>query len=87
MEKQELKALADYLDKLADTIPNGLWALKDAVSFACIEIRMFLRFNKKGADFDKALKFAKSIPKHEDLNHDEIIKWQLYDKQYLEYMP
>ncbi|MEP4948864.1 MAG: hypothetical protein ABJU26_15135, partial [Flavobacteriaceae bacterium] len=77
MNKEEIKNLADYLEKLSDCIPNGLWSLKDAVSFTCIELRMYARFGKKGKDFEKALEFAKSIPIVDDFNSDKIITWQL----------
>lgn len=39
MENKETKLLADYLDRLADEIPNGLSRLKDAVSFALYRIK------------------------------------------------
>mgnify|MGYP007079535621 FL=1 len=87
MNREEIKNLADYLDKLSDSIPQGNWPVKDAVSFACIELRMYLRLGMKGKDFDKALTFAKSIPRTEDFDSIEIIRWQLHNKDYQNYMP
>ena len=87
MNRNEIKDLADYLDKLAETIPQGNWPVKDAVSFACIDLRMFLRTGVKSSDFEKALTFAKSIPKTDDFDSIEIIRWQLHNKDYQNYMP
>lgn len=87
MERDKITDLANYLDELAETIPQGNWPVKDAVTFACIELRMFLRTGVKGKDFDKALTFAKSVPVTDDFDSIEIIRWQLHNKDYQKYMP
>ena len=87
MEKNKISDLADYLDKLADSIPIGNWPVKDAVKFACIELRMFLRTGIKGKHFNNALTFAESIPKTDDFDSIEIIRWQLQNNDYKKYIP
>ena len=65
---------------------NGLSRLKDACTFAALDIGMYWRFQTKTKDFDKAVAFAKSIPVFEDLNSDDACGWMLHDEEHLKYM-
>lgn len=87
MKKEELTELAGYIDELGDKIPNGLSHLKDAVNFACIEIRMHARFRTETPDLSKAIEFAKSIPKVDDFDDPVITDWMLHNTDFLKYMP
>lgn len=86
--REQIIELANFLDKVADEIPQGqgLSELKDAVSFACIDLRMHLR-GVTGPRFQKALHFAQSIPKVDDVEDDKLTRWMIHDEKYLEYFP
>jgi hypothetical protein len=86
MNNQELKDLAAYLDKVADAIPKGLSQLKDAVSFATIDLNAYAYQGIRISTYSKSLEFALSIPKVEDLEGDELTHWMLHDMKFLEYL-
>lgn len=85
MDKQELKQLTDYLHKLCDEIPRGLSSLKDALTFTLLDLTAYWRHDIKTKDLNKALTFAKSIPKFDDFNSDECCAWMLNDEEYIKY--
>lgn len=83
MTAQEVKELATYLDKVADAIPSGLSHLKDAVSFASID----LAIGGRGPNFSKAVSFALTIPRVTKIEDDRLTEWMLHDTKHLEYFP
>lgn len=82
-----MKLLADKVSKICDQVPNGLSGLKDALTFAQMELLMNFRFGKEGSTFAKALNFAKSIPDFTDYDSAEFFEWMMEDEEHLKYMP
>ena len=85
MEKAEIKEMIDYLDKVADQIPRGLAGLSDAVSFAMLDLIASYRHNIKTKAYDKALAFAKSIPKVKHFQTATFTSWMINDQEHLKY--
>jgi len=85
MEKAEIKEMIDYLAKVADQIPRGLSELSDAVSFALLDLIALYRHNIKTGAFDKAIAFAKSIPKVEHFQTATFTSWMINDQEHLKY--
>ena len=83
--KAEIKELADYLKKINDKVPFGLSRLKDTLTFAEMDLRICARLEIGFKKYDKALAFARSIPKFEDLESEEFIDWKLDDVEHLKY--
>lgn len=86
MKTEELNELIEYLNQVADAISNGLPQLKDAVSFAVIDLAMYVK-GYGGRHYSKALTFALTIPRVTDLKSEPFFDWMLNDKKHLEYMP
>lgn len=87
MDKKELLTTANYLNKLIDHIPHGLWALKDAVSFACIDIGFYIKVGVKCEDWDTMIEFVSNIPVVEDWEDEKLTHWMIHNKDYQNYMP
>ncbi|WP_342086073.1 hypothetical protein [Dyadobacter sp. OTU695] len=87
MDKQQVKLLADKISEICDHVPNGLSGLKDALTFAQMELLMNFRFGKQGSTFQKALIFAKSIPDFTDYDSGEFFDWMMQDEEHLKYLP
>lgn len=83
--KEELNNLADYLQRVADEIPDGLRDLRDVVSFVTLDLRMYSQKGIKSHSFDKALAFAATVPRVEDVEDDILTHWMLEDQEYLKY--
>jgi hypothetical protein len=83
----EIKTMCEYLHQLCDEIPQGLSGLKDALTFALLDLTAYWRHGIRMKDFDKALKFAESIPVFDDFNSDECCGWMLHDEEHLTYLP
>ena len=87
MNREEAKLLANRMDEICDRVPNGLSHLKDALTFAIMDLRMYSQFDFKGSKFIKAVAFAKSIPEFADYDSSEFFEWEMQDEEYLKYMP
>ena len=87
MTKGEIKCLVDYMQKVAKAIPAGLSGLKDAVTLSAFELNCYALQGVKISTYDKALKFAVTIPRVDDLNDDTLTFWMLNDREHLQYLP
>jgi hypothetical protein len=87
MDKQQVKLLANKVSEICDHVPAGLSGLKDALTFAQMELLMNFRFGKEGSTFAKALNFAKSIPEFSDYEGAEFFEWMMEDEEHLKYLP
>jgi hypothetical protein len=85
-DKLETRPLVKYMNALCDEVPRGLSSLKDALTFALLDLSMYNRFSIKSATFDKALAFARSIPHFDDIKSEECAGWMLHDEEHLKYM-
>ncbi|RAI96981.1 hypothetical protein LX64_05181 [Chitinophaga skermanii] len=83
--KEELNTLADYLQRVADAIPDGLRDLRDVVSFVTFDIRMYSQMGTKSKSFEKALAFATTVPRVEDVEDDKLTCWMLEDEEFRKY--
>lgn len=82
----DIRLFVKEMDALLEEIPNGLSRLKDALTFAMLDLNMFTRFGHKSSSFQKALTFARSIPPFVDVKSDECTNWMLNDEEHLKYM-
>lgn len=87
MDREEAKLLANRLDEICDNVPNGLSHLKDALTFAIMDLRMYTKFGHKSSSFEKAVAFGKSIPQFGDYDSCEFFDWEMQDEEHLKYMP
>ena len=84
---QEIKELAEYMGKVVDEIPTGLKDLKDAATFALFDINCFVIKGIKTSTYNKALAFAKSIPRIDNVEDDALTTWMFNDQEYKKYLP
>ncbi len=85
--RQEVRELADYLEKVVERIPRGLSHLKDALTFALIDLDCYAIGLYRTSTYRQALDFAQSIPRVEDLEGDTFTTWMLNDLEHRKYLP
>jgi len=87
LTRDQVRELAEYMAGVVDEIPAGATSLKDAVSFALFELNCYAFRGVKLDTYVKALAFAQSIPRVDDLDSDELVSWMIHDREHLKYMP
>ena len=87
MDKQHAKQLAAKLSEICNRVPAGLSHLKDALTFAEMDLLMYYRFGKQNSAFTKAVAFANSIPTFSDYDSSEFSEWMMEDEEHIKYMP
>lgn len=85
LTRDEILQLVGFMNSLCEEIPNGLSSLKDALTFAMLDLSMFTRFGHKSVSYQNALDFAQSIPHFDDVKSDACTYWMLNDQEYLKY--
>ena len=79
LTRDQVRELAKYMARVVDEIPAGATSLKDAASFALFGLNCYAVRGIKLSSFGKAIAFAQSIPRVDDMNDDALISWMLHD--------